>query len=148
MAIQRQSEDSHAAKEISEAAPVNTAIGPLPADLWWLLRQKAPSETPVSGPDIQRVIHSDQKQVPSNQSKITNTSQTPAEPPAEPILTSGMVQRQVLSQDSLPSSRPEPASPPRAEESKPTETPDLDDLARRVYAEVRRRLAAEWERRR
>jgi hypothetical protein len=59
----------------------------------------------------------------------------------------GTIQRQVLSRDSAPSSQQEPDSSPRAEKTKHA-GPDLDDLARQVYAEVRRRLAAEWERRR
>lgn len=144
--IQRQSQDSHASKEISEASPVNTAIGPLPADLWWLLGQKPPSDTPTSQLHIQRTIQHDQKQVSAEQSNVA-TPQIPAEHPAEVPSMSNTIQKQVLSKDPLPSSQEEPTSLPRAEETKHAE-PDLDDLARRVYAEVRRRLAAEWERRR
>jgi hypothetical protein len=145
--IQRQSQDSHASKEVSEASPVNTVIGPLPADLWWLLGQKPPSAVPASQPDIQRTIQPDQKQLLPEQSNIAN-SHTPAEQPVEAPAMPSAIQRQMVSNEPLQSSQQGPASPTRAEEIGHMELPDLDDLARRVYAEVRRRLAAEWERRR
>ena len=149
--VQRQIQENHASKEISETPPVNTAIGPLPADLWWLLGQKPPAAAPAvassqSQPEIQRTIQRDPEQAPVEQSYVSHPH-LPAEQPAETSITPNTIQRQTISKDPLPSTGQEPAKPARPEETRPAE-PDLDDLARRVYAEVRRRLAAEWERRR
>jgi hypothetical protein len=145
--IQRQTQDNHVSKEASESSPVNTAIGPLPADLWWLLGQKPPIAS-APQPEIQRTIHADQKLVAPEQSSAAG-SQSPVEHRVETPPTPSAIQRQALPTDALPTNRQEPAEPARAEKAKHKHAePDLDDLARRVYAEVRRRLAAEWERRR
>jgi hypothetical protein len=146
LSIQRQIQDNHATNDASETPPVNTAIGPLPADLWWLLGQKPPTDRPVSQPAVQRTIDPGQKEAPASENKVSNSQ--PAEPQTEPPSMRGVIQRQILPKDSLPSRGQEPTSPPNVEEPKHMESLDLDDLARRVYAEVRRRLAAEWERRR
>jgi hypothetical protein len=37
---------------------------------------------------------------------------------------------------------------PAAEKARPPSSQEIDDLASQIYAEVRRRLAQEWERRR
>jgi hypothetical protein len=112
------------------------------------LGQKPPAAAPASQsqPEIQRTIQRDPEQAPVEPSHVSHPH-LPAEQPAETSITPNTIQRQTISKAPLPSNGQEPAKPAGSEETKPAE-PDLDDLARRVYAEVRRRLAAEWERRR
>jgi hypothetical protein len=145
--IQRQSQDRNAAQGPGETPPVNTVIGPLPADLWWLLGQEPPSAAPVSQPDTETAINLAQRQASPDQGNFSSP-QTPTEQaPAETVSQPHTIQRQVITNDPLPTVPQAPAEPARTDEARPA-GPDLDELARRVYAEVRRRLAAEWERRR
>lgn len=144
--IQREVENSEITHVIGELPPVNTPIGPLPADLWWLLGEKPPSSRPASKINNERSKSFSQKEFFQDQRNVSNP-----EISAEKLInTSSMpnvIQRQTVSDEPLPSNRPKQVSSPRAEETIHTES-ELDDLARRVYAEVRRRLKVDWERKR
>ena len=146
--IHRQSQDRNTAQDPGETLPVNTVIGPLPADLWWLLGQEPPiTAEPVSGPGPETTGNLAQRQASPDQGNFSNPHTSAEQHPAEIARQPHPIQRQVLTNDPLPTGRQEPAEPARTDETRPA-GPDLDELARRVYAEVRRRLAAEWERRR
>ena len=142
--IQRQVEKSQAVQEISERPPVNTAIGPLPADLWWLLGEKPPSGEPVSETNNKIATDFNQQDTPQVQRSYSEP-ETSVEKSVNATPIPNMIQRQTVSDKPLLSNSPEPVKSEGAEKTKQGE-PDLDDLARRVYGEVRRRLATEWER--
>jgi hypothetical protein len=141
--VQRRSQNEPPAPEAQEDRLIETAIGPLPADLWQLIGQKPPaSQTPVreSIPSaIQRaeVTPSQHEDVqPKNSStpvKEINLVDFPA-----------VVQRQPVAEDASSIEQPPvafPSSPQNIESE-----PDVDELARKVYARIRQRLSTEWER--
>ncbi len=104
---------------------VDTAIGPLPGDLWKLIGEPVPRQNLAAPPVIS-----------SQQSQVSRSEAAPAE-------TSTILQRE-----------PEPSQAPPASSASDTAAPgqetggeiDIDQLAKRVYAEVRRRLSVEWDR--
>ena len=145
-AVQRQAENRHGAAEIHEPTLVDTAIGPLPSDLWSLLGQKPPVS---SGPrDVQRQPSSraSSEESPGNQETYLNEyTMAPAERTGPTSHPPAVLQRQVES--SVPSTGSEQgAVSPSEQDEKASTEPDLQDLAQKVYAEVRRRLATESER--
>lgn len=142
--IQRQIENSQAAKEMSETPPVNTVIGLLPADLWWLLGEGPPSSESAFETNNKMATGLSRMDSPQDQSSVSGQRST-AETFANTTFVPNMIQRQTVSDEPLPSNRPKQVSSPPADETSHTKL-DLDDLTRRVYAEVRRRLATEWER--
>jgi hypothetical protein len=142
--IQRKVEHGETAKGISESPPVSTMIGPLPADLWWLLGEKPPSGAPASKINNERTTSVSRNEIPRDQGNVSHPEAS-AEKLSNETSMPSVIQRQTVSDEPLISNRSEPVGPPPVEETSQTK-PDLDDLARRVYAEVRRRLAAEWER--
>jgi len=115
-------------RAVSEVVP--TEIGPLPADLWRLIGE-APPEPEMA----------EHKEKPA---RLPDKGQALPGAPAEPA-----VQRQAA-EPSSPAQTPSPstASPaaPQAEGEGKGEKLDVDELSRRVYREVKRRLAVEWER--
>jgi hypothetical protein len=145
-AVQRQPENMHAADGIHEPTLVDTAIGPLPSDLWSLLGQKPPVS---SGPrDVQRQtpVHTSSAESSGDQETFLHEySVAPAGRADRPSHPPAVLQRQA--EASLPATGPgqEQASLSGAAEEASSE-PDLQDLAQKVYAEVRRRLATESER--
>ena len=126
--VQRQPADS--------AGEVDTPIGPLPADLWTLIGQPAPAPGRAE---------EGAKRAPETASR--KTEPVPAQPAGlagasglagatELAGALGLIQREVAVDM--------PAEGSGGEDRRGE--PDLDQLTRRVYAEVRRRLQQEWER--
>jgi hypothetical protein len=118
---------------------VDTSIGPLPSDLWSLLGQKPP-------------VNSGRTQIQQQQQQIVNPVDqnsvsaqpipTSAETSMDAVRVSTAIQRQAVSETSA---QPASQATGAGKELSPVE-PDLNDLAQKVYAEVRRRLATESER--
>lgn len=113
---------------------VATEIGPLPADLWQLLEQQPPGTTRSElGLASSRSPHD----VTANEHRLAGLA-TGAQP------AQAVVQRQV---DSTTTAGAAPAEGTESgHEPADTAAIDTSELARRVYAEIRRRLAVEWER--
>ena len=142
--IQRQIERNQATKEIIETPPVNTVIGPLPADLWWLLGEQPPSSEAAPKTNNNMAKNLNRKEAPQEQSNVFNPKIS-TENLVNATSMPNIIQRQTVADQPSVTNRQEEVHSPRVEKKTYAE-PDLDDLARRVYAEVRRRLATEWER--
>jgi len=104
---------------------VDTAIGPLPGDLWKLIGEPVPRQN-LAAPSV----------IPSQQSQVSRSEAAPAE-------TTTILQREPEPSQATPASS---ASDTAAPEQETEGEIDIDQLAKRVYAEVRRRLSVEWER--
>ena len=113
------------------ASYVDTAVGPLPADLWTILDK----EPPRSGTG-QATMSKNPSSVPA-QAGTLSSSFTPA---------TSTIQRQPV--ESAPQTQStQPASTTSAsEKSDADSSPDIEGIARQVYAILRRRLITEWER--
>ena len=138
---------------------VETEIGALPADLWELIGETPPtpqsvarklpveSRTPASKPAPVPVAQT-QPSAPGptlQRTTISTTAQAPTR--ATATQQSGPVQ---TSTQQAPASEPAASEPGDAAEPETESTGepevDVDKLARRIYTEIRRRLAVEWER--
>ena len=113
-----------------------TEIGPLPVDLWELIGESPPAVRPqpmqtaspaASGMPVQR-----ESLAPQNGKKI-------------PEAPAGFVQRQVEPGAAV-SQGASGAADSASQAGQPQAEIDMDELARRVYGEVKKRLALEWER--
>jgi hypothetical protein len=184
--------EAPAGADAAARQPVETEIGPLPADLWKLIGQTPPvaagdnpalatSEMPLPiEPDNAAAVQPFQS-VPAA-AHPAQALETPGGPPAGPAA----VQRQAVPAEAgsplepgAPPSLPEVAAPvsPIAQSTFPVQRQaeavepagdtqaggpaeggqpaagnagapemDMDELARKVYGEIQRRLALEWER--
>jgi hypothetical protein len=131
-AVQRQA-------ETDAPSLVDTAIGPLPSDLWSLLGQKPPvnSGRTQTHQQPQQIVNP----IDQNSASAQPTS-TLAETSMDAAPVSRAIQRQAVSETPA-----QPASQGTdAEKERSPVEPDLNDLAQKVYAEIRRRLATESER--
>jgi hypothetical protein len=153
--------------EASPAPPVMvpTEIGPLPSDLWTLLGQTPPASEPgdaFAGPPITsspsvdsgrpaadsgRSAESVMRAIAEAERPSASAPQVTAEAPGQRLPLSRVSQPQV-SAAAPPAIQREPGPDETAEagEAEAEAGVDVDKLARQVYAEVRRRLASEWER--
>ncbi len=128
--------EAKARKEPSEPYLVPTPIGDLPSDLWEMLGERPPAPRPpaaqpsVAGPQtVQREVEVQPQQL------VTEVFRAPD-----------------LQRDDVQTGQTESAGAGQAEEAadeggeeKKSEV-DVDELARKVYPEIRRRLEIEWER--
>jgi hypothetical protein len=148
---------------------VDTDIGLLPADLWGLLGQSAPG----SALSAQRRPLFDSAVQASQPNEAGQPSQRPAGTPDPPIQrtviindfeTQASPSRPAVADGQAAADSPQAsqsadgaegeafssAQQPAADSSTPPEqqpaAPDLDDIARQVYSEVKNRLKVEWER--
>jgi hypothetical protein len=97
---------------------IATDIGPLPADLWTLVGKEPPPETAVS---------------PASKPSPQEAPTPAAAPPT--------VQRAVTIEETAVETETETPSPEPAGDDI-----NVDELAQRVFQELRHRLATEWER--
>ncbi len=125
-----------ASEEASGRGHLMTEIGPLPVDLWELIGESPPAVRPqpmqtaspaASGMPVQR-----ESLAPQNGKKI-------------PEAPAGFVQRQVEPGAAV-SQGASGAADSASQAGQPQAEIDMDELARRVYGEVKKRLALEWER--
>jgi hypothetical protein len=134
--LQRAAEPSAVPLSSGEGALVATEIGPLPADLWRLLDQQPPGELLAgvqNGLPVSQPLHD-----------AAAGEHLPAELPSGVQPTPAMLQRQM---EAAVTAGAMPATRKSAAETPGSEAPvDINELTRRVYAEIRRRLAVEWER--
>lgn len=158
-------------QSLKESVLVQTDIGPLPADLWHLLGQSPPRlhPEPVEGQSPHGV---EPEAAPSGPAPPTTdrdavVKRAVAAAEARAVPTASPTSEQSATQGGAPNviqRRPdeagvdtgsavgaeaggaetETAAPPG--ERGAAEEPDVNELARRVYAEIKRRLSVEWER--
>ena len=138
-----------AEKPLRTSETVETEIGPLPSDLWELIGESPrPARAPVR----------EESRALSTTRGLSRTMQG-AEPaaPSEPVpgespdSTDGEIFREVTPelvqrQASEPSSAGGQAGAAALSTANPPAEMDMDELAVRVYGEVKKRLAVEWER--
>lgn len=110
-------------EQVSDAQTVGTDIGPLPADLWQLLGRTPPSEQAESREKAPAPIQRRTQKPPAGPEQV---GQAPA------------VQREAAPEA--------PDSSTQAADEEEDGEVDVDALARRVYAEIRRKLKVEQER--
>ena len=138
-----------AEKPLRTSETVETEIGPLPSDLWELIGESPrPARAPVR----------EESRALSTTRGLSRTMQgaelaAPSEPvPGEsPGSTEGEIFREVTPelvqrQASEPSSAGGQAGAAALSTANPPAEMDMDELAVRVYGEVKKRLAVEWER--
>lgn len=110
-----------------------------------------------------RVAEHTQAASPRSQPQSANVAPAVAEkaPPAAPAppktetaeptetgqeLTAPHVQREAAPEDMPPTEAILPAAEQEEQDEKEMAEPNVDELAQRVYSEIKRRLAIEWER--
>jgi hypothetical protein len=163
-----------AAASLPEVKPVPTDIGPLPSDLWGLIGQPVPGEAPPL-PEKPVPAHAERRsalqrhveekspvqravQHPETGMAEPSPETAPAGPPhpqsekveaaevfstdvLEPEVPEDVIQRAVVV-DEVVGEIEEPV-----EEEHPVDSsPNVEELAQRVYREIRRRLSVEFER--
>lgn len=171
--IQTQPEADVGKKETATPpqAFVQTGIGPLPTDLWDILGTPLPGQTETSGlkpqpaqptnPAVQRAIAAAERPAPTSsavpartsarstnghtptvQREATNPAQSTgqARPTSVATVGSGLPVQTAQTQGA------EGGGAAGQGEQGEKEQANIDELARQVYSEVRRRLAIEWER--
>lgn len=131
------------------AAPeeVETEIGTLPGDLWQLINQEVPKQ--IEQPSPATTISTEEKKLGKKPKAIS----MPMEPVSRPaalqaggpaISESAVIQREIIQESTA---EDEVASEDTSENGgSEAEEVDTDELARKVYTQIRRRLAVEWER--
>lgn len=144
-AIQRQAQNVPEPINIHDDRLIETAIGPLPADLWQLIGQKPPETEPH--PPAHDSITSAVQQVESTGPQKESLRQETSSPEKTVNIVDfpAVVQRQPVAEATALSpeqQRDASLSPQQAAETEP----DVDELARKVYAKIRHRLSMEWER--
>jgi hypothetical protein len=143
--------EPEASQAVAEPDLVETEIGPLPADLWRLLGHTPPKHTTPHMPDVASAPPS-----AHDGTILRRAASGTLQPRPEPSLAQGATSL-IVQREALPPTQPDRANAsPTAStaeqvevgpmEPGSTQTLNIDELARRVYAEVRRRLAVEWER--
>jgi hypothetical protein len=119
---------------VSESRSIETEIGPLPADLWHLIGQEPPRQASaeIQPPD-------------SFEAAPARTTAAVASLPLgarAPVIQRQEESRTAPAEPGLPESEAGAA----ASATSSSEEVDVDELARRVYREVKRRMSLEWER--
>ena len=140
--------------EIPSADLIETDIGPLPADLWRLLDQppphkvdrEAPALKPLDGPP-----HAASR-VETAISAVEKSRPRPTGTPAPESQALPAIQRSTHS-PGVAQARETPTEQAAARRDEPGEDrgqdqaeADTDELARRVYAQIKEFIAVEWER--
>ena len=121
------------------AAYVETPVGPLPPDLWQFLDKEPPASP--SGPLA--TPHS-----PSAMPAPTQSIAPTADPASHTVSPAASIQRQPQ-EGASPAQSTQAANTTATSETGDTgsnSSPDIEGLARQVYAILRRRLITEWER--
>jgi hypothetical protein len=126
---------------LAETEMVHTAIGPLPTDLWHLLDQSPPRQGEPATATVSAF-----EELAAEETRLSSVGEEL--PGVMGVMGSalpedgGPAERQsgVRSGEEWVDAAPESTGRRRAE------MPDTDELARQVYAEIKRRLSVEWER--
>lgn len=151
-----------APERLSEPEWVQTDIGPLPSDLWHILGQSPPQRSwqgavPEAGqaeptPSVPRSDATVMRTTTDVEVRPAVLAQRTAKRAEARGATPTLVQRQAMPQappnqmSGGPSGPPVQGEEPETPEEDLTDALDTDELARRVYARIRRRLSVEWER--
>jgi len=132
----------------NDASPVPTEIGPLPQDLWHLIGQEPPQHGEVVHPKVENITSrkiEGSRSRPKDQvssltrPEITSEFESVSRKEKGPILEppSPIIQRKAAVNES---------SSQQSDSDEEQSEVDTDELARKVYAEIKRRLTTEWER--
>ncbi len=143
------------AAEVAPPTSVETAIGPLPADLWELIGEPLPPASEAvpgqSAPAPKGETVSTRPSVPTRRPSERPESSILQRSPARDAYIRPPRHRSAAVSDTASDGAPD-APPDGASENPPDEATeantdlDLEELARRVYVEIRRRLVVEVER--
>jgi hypothetical protein len=129
---------------------IHTPIGLLPADLWELIGQPVPEQMAAEAPTM-RTASTDPPVQAQNQPDAQMVRPYAPEP-ANRVGATGWIQREEDAETGDQAAAGAtalaavPAAPAPGTENRAASEPDVEQLARRVYAEVRRRLRQELER--
>jgi hypothetical protein len=133
---------------------IHTDIGPLPSDLWQILNQPQPGNSGRPGESGKKHLKTAQTEIsnaPPLQGSRAGDSQSKNRTQARnqlpefskttlqktPVLSATVTNPPMTSQTSQDTQR---------ESNQPSPEIDLDELARRVFLDLKRKLAVEWER--
>jgi hypothetical protein len=127
-----------ASQEVAGEAHLMTEIGPLPIDLWELIGESPQSAQPQPMQSASPATSG--KPAPRESLAPQNVKKIPEAP-------AGFVQRQPAEPGTAASTGISGAAgAAESQAEQPQAEIDMDELARRVYGEVKKRLALEWER--
>jgi hypothetical protein len=126
------------AEAMKEPGLVPTEIGELPTDLWRLIGQEPPLAAPTPPSPLQRQAESGLE--PALPAVLPAERKSRAEGQYVTYQAPTTLQRAEAPETT------EPAPQASDDEAGDAEGANLDELSRRVYQEVKRRLANEWER--
>jgi hypothetical protein len=138
-----------------ETKPIQTGIGPLPSDLWHLLNHDPPPVGKDEGktPESQGQISESHFDLVSDDAVFRNEyPQNRHSPkPNEISDNTSSVQRSVTtgeagSTTTTTSSSGNPGETSSEEATTQNAGPDINELSRRVYSEIRQKIMVEWER--
>jgi hypothetical protein len=149
--IQRKGASEASSTPLSTAEIVPTAIGPLPADLWELIGQPVPRQENSAEPFVRAAQAETQAEQNPPGAKNRLGVETNLPITTQPVSLAdalGLVQRDVDEETQAQgnSATSGLSVPTSAAENHAAAEPDIEQLTKRVYAEVRRRLHQEWER--
>ena len=138
---------------------VETEIGALPADLWRMIGEEPPADVggadtveqnKLNGHDASEVVGSVQRAVEGeSQTRAQGTSPSDVDEQAGSTLAGGepnLAQTKTVQREALGRGRAERVEPEGGGADDEGGDVDTDELARQVYARLKRRLAVEWER--
>ena len=123
---------------------VGTEFGDLPADLWQLIGEKPPAHLAAPPETIQTPVLSGPKQMHSSSTQVmrspvgSSSGQDESQSPQAQT-----IQRQT--EQSTASTQAAPGTEPAPREDQEV---DIQELAKKVYSEIKQKLTLEWERRR
>ncbi|MFQ5401123.1 MAG: hypothetical protein ACE5E7_16185 [Anaerolineae bacterium] len=140
---ERGDSDTPATPEAPDTVP--TEIGPLPADLWQLLGQEPPTKQKAPDMVTRAIAAAEAPAKPAALAwpEVEDTRQVI--PP--PVQRTAAPAEEAVAETPASTAESPPASPQEAaaEEGEAAEI-DVDELARRVFGQLKRRLSVEWER--
>ena len=146
-AIQKPPQDQPTSPQVQDDRLVETAIGPLPADLWQLIGQKPPESKPrpPAHETMQPPIPQPRESANPQEEVVRHERASQSVTNIKMVDFPAVVQRQPVTAEASSPEQPRDASLSSSPANVEPEL-DVDELARKVYARIRQRLSTEWER--
>jgi hypothetical protein len=142
---------SQESRQKNDSELIQTDIGPLPADLWHILDKDPPLSNNVEEDVTETREGSPVRSVDVFRRSAVDIDGFPTTPKTSIPEPSASIQRAVTDDEvqtptSTTSSSESPSETRSDEESSQPTVPDMRELSRRVYSEIRHKLMVEWER--
>lgn len=139
----------HPAHEEGTPEMIPTDIGPLPADLWELVGETPPIQNQAAGKSLSGQMVNPATEVSQEMGEIENSASLSffkEAGRAAVAQAANVVQAEEIAPEEVAGQNGSTAGGDEEKEGVQPVEPDLSSLVQQVYAEIRRRLAQEWER--